>query len=312
MFARGLIIQILSGRHPWSEIISERPELHIVVMISRGHGPQRPNSHPAIIDPDWDIIQRCLLRKPELRPLADEVLCARTKTRNFIMFGEAGVGKSALVNLIAGEDLAETSASAQICTLKSTEYPVTVSDSLFHVNLFDTMGLDSPTMNNAGYLDALVKAHKLIVSLKNRGGIHGLLFCIKASRVSNTVQQNYRLFYEFLCQEQVPLALVITNLENEENMEDWWTMNKAHIENARIVPVTHVCITTIRGYQNAYEARYIESRKKVLNMLKELGSCDACSVDESVWFARMSKKLGEFLVPTKELGKNRQKMLQAA
>lgn len=151
-------------------------------------------------------------------------------------------------------------------------------------------------MNNAGYLDALVKAHELIVSLKSRGGVHALLFCIKGDRVSNTIQENHRLFFEFLflCQEQMPLALVVTNLENEENMDHWWTMNKAHIENSGIIPITHVCITTTKGYQNVHEARYFESRK-VLNMLRELGSRDACVVDVKDWFVRMR----EFLIPAK-------------
>ncbi|KAG2040432.1 hypothetical protein BDR03DRAFT_857773 [Suillus americanus] len=237
-------------------------------------------------------------------------MSSRPQPPNFIIFGEMDVGKSSLVNLIAGKQLAESSSGAQLCTLQSTEYPVAISDSQLNVNLFDTVGLNSPTMNNAGYLDALVKAHELIVSLKNRGGVHGLLFCIKAGRVSNTIQQNYRLFFECLCQEQVPLALVVTFLENEENMDDWWTIHKPLLENSGIVPVMHVCITTIRGYQNAYEAKYFESRKKVLNMLKELGSRDPCLVDGSVWFARMGKKLGEFLVPTQGLGGSRQKMLQ--
>jgi hypothetical protein len=80
--------------------------------------------------------------------------------------------------------------------------------------------LNSPTLNNAGYLDALVNAHELVVSLKSRGGVHGLLFCIRAGRISTTIQQNYRLFFEFLFQEQVPLVLVVTGLENEPNMDD--------------------------------------------------------------------------------------------
>ncbi|KAG1840864.1 hypothetical protein C8R48DRAFT_781598 [Suillus tomentosus] len=237
-------------------------------------------------------------------------MSSQSRPPNFIIFGEMGVGKSSLVNLIAGNQLATSSSGAQSCTLESTEYPVTFSDPRLNVNLYDTVGLDSPSMNSAGYLDALVKAHELIVSLKNRGGVNGLLFCIKAGRVSNTVQQNYRLFFEFLCEERVPLALVITNLENEPNMDDWWTMNKAHIEKSGIDPVTHVCITTIKGYKNAYEARYLESRAKVLNMLRELGNNDACSVDVSSWFARVCKKLREFLVPAKGLGRSRQKMLQ--
>jgi serine/threonine protein kinase len=74
MFTRGFIKQILSGRHPWSEIKSEKPELRILKMITDGCRPQRPDGRPVIIDLDWDIIQRCLLLKPKLRPSADEVL----------------------------------------------------------------------------------------------------------------------------------------------------------------------------------------------------------------------------------------------
>ncbi|KAG2144222.1 hypothetical protein DEU56DRAFT_754291 [Suillus clintonianus] len=42
--------------------------------MSKGCGPQRPDGHPAIIDSDWNFIQKCLQFKPELRPSADEVL----------------------------------------------------------------------------------------------------------------------------------------------------------------------------------------------------------------------------------------------
>ncbi|KAG2367138.1 hypothetical protein BDR07DRAFT_1272910 [Suillus spraguei] len=223
-------------------------------------------------------------------------MCPRLRPPNFIIIGEMGVGKSSLVNLIAEDRLAESSSGAQRCTLKSTEYPVTFSDSRFNLNLFDTVALDNTITNNAGYLDALVKTHELVVSLKNRGGVHGLLFCVKAGRVSTAVQQNYKLFFEFLCQGQVPLALVVTNLENEEKMDDWWTKNKAHVENSGIVPFTHVCITTIKGHQNEYEARYFESRKKVLNMLMELGTRDASLLDVSDRSPRIYKKLRELLL----------------
>jgi serine/threonine protein kinase len=161
MFTRGFIKQILSGQHPSSEIKSEKPELRILKMITDGCGPQRPDDHPVIIDSHWDIIQRCLLPRPKLRPPANEVLdlvkstilfynasrsvdrsppvFARTQPRNFIIFGEMGVGKSALVNLIAGEQLAKSSSGTQSCTLESTEYPIRLSDPMLNVNLFDTV-----------------------------------------------------------------------------------------------------------------------------------------------------------------------------
>ncbi|KAG2158175.1 uncharacterized protein EDB93DRAFT_1198789, partial [Suillus bovinus] len=66
-----IMLQVLSGRRPWSEIPSEG---FIIVSISHGCGPQRPDGHPAIMDSDWKFIQKCLQSGPELRPSADEVL----------------------------------------------------------------------------------------------------------------------------------------------------------------------------------------------------------------------------------------------
>ncbi|KAG2370305.1 hypothetical protein BDR07DRAFT_1386970 [Suillus spraguei] len=229
---------------------------------------------------------------------------------NFVVFGEMGVGKSSLINLVAGKTVAKSSSGLKSCTLDSTEYGITLSTPQLNVRLFDTVGLNSVTMSDKSYLDALVKAHKLIASLQNQGGVHGLLFCIKGgNRILESTQQNYRLFHEFLCEEKVPLALVITNLENEGNMDDWWTNNRDDIKEYGIAPVAQVCITTVRGLGNAYEAKYEESRKKVCNMLATLGRGDACSVDIS-WLARMCKKLQQLFIPGKALRQSRQKMLQ--
>ncbi|KAG1889129.1 hypothetical protein F4604DRAFT_1568616 [Suillus subluteus] len=233
-----------------------------------------------------------------------------TAPLNFIVFGEMGVGKSSLINLVAGKTLAKSSSGLKSCTLESTEYAITLPEPQLNVKLFDTVGLNNTTMNDKSYLDALVKAHKLIASLQNQGGVHGLLFCIKGgNRILESTQQNYRLFHEFLCQGKVPLALVITNLENEENMDDWWTNNQDDIKEYGIAPVTQVCITTIKGLKNVYEEKYSESRKKVCDMLTTLGRGDACLVDIN-WFARMCKRLRQFFIPGKALGKSREKMLQ--
>ncbi|OJA15855.1 hypothetical protein AZE42_11214 [Rhizopogon vesiculosus] len=66
-----VMLQILSGRLPWSEIRSEPP---IIISISQGRGPRRPDGHPSILDSDWNFIQKCLRHGPKLRPSADEVL----------------------------------------------------------------------------------------------------------------------------------------------------------------------------------------------------------------------------------------------
>jgi putative ribosome biogenesis GTPase RsgA len=58
---------------------------------------------------------------------------------NFIIFGEMGVGKSSLINLIAGANLATASSGVTRCTLQSTEYKVRLHDSQYEVNLYDTV-----------------------------------------------------------------------------------------------------------------------------------------------------------------------------
>ncbi|KAG1730739.1 kinase-like domain-containing protein, partial [Suillus lakei] len=69
-----VMLQILSGRHPWSEIQSVPPDFRIMFELSSGCGPQRPYGHPEIKDFDWKFIQKCLQFEPELRPSADKVL----------------------------------------------------------------------------------------------------------------------------------------------------------------------------------------------------------------------------------------------
>jgi hypothetical protein len=255
-----------------------------------------------------------------------------THPQNFVVFGEMGVGKSSLINLIAGKELAEVSSGAKSCTLDSKEHTIDLTDYQRDIRLYDTVskhgdlhdirgilrqimqaGLNEPSMNNASYVDALVNAHKLIQSLRENGGIHGLLFCIRGGRITNIAQQNYKLFYEFLCQEKVPIALVINGLENEPDMDGWWTQNRNHIEKSGIDSVNHVCITTVMGHDNAYERRYWDSRKKVHKMLNELAHGTGYSADVSSWFGRMCKKLREFLVPGSKvpwLGKSHDKMMK--
>ncbi|OJA09841.1 hypothetical protein AZE42_10826, partial [Rhizopogon vesiculosus] len=97
-------------------------------------------------------------------------------------------------------------------------------------------------------------------------------------------------------------------------MDNWWTQNQAHVEKSGIASVAHACITATKGYNNAYEKRYLESRKKVHKMLNELTCGAACLVDTDHRFARVTVyKLRGVLAPGKVpwvVGKSRAKMMQ--
>jgi tRNA U34 5-carboxymethylaminomethyl modifying GTPase MnmE/TrmE len=167
---------------------------------------------------------------------------------NIILFGETGVGKSSVINLIAGEQVAGTSSDAVGCTMSSTLHEFSIKGRQFHI--WDTVGLEEPTMGVNGYLPAIEKSIELIQRLSSQSGVDLLLMCIRGNRLTATTQSNYRLFYEGLCGSKVPIAFVITHLEWEDDMEDWWTRNVKHVENFGMKCAGHACITTLKRARN--------------------------------------------------------------
>ncbi|KIK42286.1 hypothetical protein CY34DRAFT_39915, partial [Suillus luteus UH-Slu-Lm8-n1] len=133
---------------------------------------------------------------------------------NVVLFGQAGAGKSSVVNLLAGKDIAHTSPGMQRCTLQWQEYHIEFGGESYTV--FDTVGLEEPQLGIQEYLETVQNAYWLIKKLESEGGIDLLLFCMRAGRVSGMLQSNYRLFHEFLCEKKVPIVLAITNLEREQ------------------------------------------------------------------------------------------------
>jgi hypothetical protein len=186
---------------------------------------------------------------------------------NIVIFGETGAGKSSVINLVAGREVAHTSSGWERCTQHWTEYTI-IFDNGTPYQVFDTVGLEDPRVDSGEYLTAITNADSLINALNGRGGINLLLFCIRGGRVTATMQSNYRLFFEFFCQEKVPVALVVTNLEREERMEDWYTRNVGHLEKYAIHSVGHACITAATTINSRRGASYEESRVTVCDLVR--------------------------------------------
>jgi predicted GTPase len=176
-----------------------------------------------------------------------------------------GVGKSSLINLMAGEEVANISPDTQRCTMRWQEYTISFGGDSYKV--FDTMGLEEPWLGIKGYLETVENAYGLIKALDHEGGIDLLLFCIRAGRDFASLKSNYQLFHEFLCEKKVPIVLVITGLEREQKMEDWWDRNKRTLEIFRIQVAGHACITSklIGRHRDLYE----ESRITIRNLVKQ-------------------------------------------
>ncbi|KIJ67505.1 hypothetical protein HYDPIDRAFT_127534 [Hydnomerulius pinastri MD-312] len=257
-----------------------------------------PNSLPdAPPDPALAPVPNFLRDAPP--PSAPNSPAASPKTFNVVLFGEAGAGKSSVINLIAGKHLAETSPGANICTMDSTAYKVTLES--WDFCLYDTVGLVDPDFGVNGYLGAIEKAVTLIRSLGAAGGVHLLLYCLRGGRITKTMQSHYRLFHEVLCDKKVPIALVVTHLENEVNMEDWWIQSESIIKKHGMDTIGYACITSAGDWTPYYKDKRMESQKKIRALLTEHAARSSAFQTESEdWLTVFLKRVtGSALVSSR-------------
>ena len=210
--------------------------------------------------------------------------------KNIVLFGQTGAGKSSVVNLMAGEKIAKVSPDLERCTLHWQEYTVAFDGHSFKV--FDTVGFEEPDLGVKEYLDVIANAYNLIAKLQNEGGIHLLLFCVRAGRFTSTIPNNYRLVYEWLCEKKVPIVLVLTGLEREQRMDDWWTKYKPTFDKYGIVVDSHACITSALGLEGRHRQLYEQSRRLIRQLVIQYTHDDQAAYQGGeAWYRKVARKL---------------------
>jgi len=209
-----------------------------------------------------------------------------TNKSNIILFGESGAGKSSVVNMLStNEHTADISSGARGCTFESRSFDI---DVLGHpTTIWDTAGLDEGDAGRIPKSEAIVLLYKLLRSLSD--GVSLLMFVMRAPRIKGSVPQNWKLFYEIICQKKVPIVIVITGLENEENMDEWWWENKGAFQNYDIHPTGFACITASRGKRNRdgrgkFDDEYENSREKVQRLIRSTCLTSPWCVPAAEWF----------------------------
>ena len=191
--------------------------------------------------------------------------------------------------MVLGEDKARMSNGALGCTFETAEY-VTQIDGVTY-RLWDTAGLNEGKFGTVTGADAVARIFHLIQKLKD--GVHLLVFCIRVPRIHDTAARNYQIFSDGLCASKVPTVIIMTGLENEEPMDEWWEENKTQFTRMGMSFNGHACITATKGKfktslgAHTFEKEYKESvprvKKLISNHCLEEG-WKMVSVYESVFF----------------------------
>ncbi|KAF8997398.1 P-loop containing nucleoside triphosphate hydrolase protein, partial [Cyathus striatus] len=160
---------------------------------------------------------------------------------NIIIYGQTGAGKSSVINMIPGDpgNLAKVSNSARGVTDRATLYRKTIYGKTF--NVWDTPGLNEGDEGGIEGKRAVEILHNLISSLAN--GVNLLVLVMRGPRINAFLPKNYDLLHNVICERKVPIALIVTGLDQEDDRRVWWDMNKGAFHQYGMYPQGHVCIS---------------------------------------------------------------------
>ena len=216
------------------------------------------------------LANHCGLSIPEATSLVEQ-FGRPLRPFNVVLIGETGVGKSSIINLLVGDSVAETSSGINRCTLDFRSYKIKTGTQQFYI--WDTVGFNGIEIRHDMCERAIENAIRLVHDLSRQGGIDLLVFCKKHGRHTPSELNFYKLFEEFLCKGQVPVAVVITHLEFQNPMDKWWELNgESFVKALGRDVIGHACITSLPlhdPHDQKLRDKILSSRLSVQAMLED-------------------------------------------
>jgi len=189
--------------------------------------------------------------------------------------------------MLVGKAVAKVSNGAGGCTFQNDSYEADIGGT--PIRIFDTAGLDEGEEGRVPHSKAVQGLYTLIRKLD---GISLLVFCMRG-RVKANTRANWLLFNKVICGETVPTIAVVTGLEAEANLDDWWKRdeNKKVFKSYDMKPKGVCCVVSVRGHNNQYAEMYRESQEKLRKLILSSHRREPWSREKEAWFSHICREV---------------------
>ncbi|KAI9573358.1 hypothetical protein HD554DRAFT_861763 [Boletus coccyginus] len=224
------------------------------------------------------------------------------KTTNVIVCGEPGVAAGRVINLIVDDIIIKPLTDYDREAMAVTPIDATLQSK--NIRIFYVIGPRDPYLDLQVYHTAIRNMYELVQRAKDAGGIHLVLLCMVGSKVTAAVENNYRLFHDYICDGKVPMMLIVTGLGRMKRMEDWWDKHKSDRELQAMRIVKHACITVLQGEDDEHEKKYKDSMLTMQRLLTDFMEEDGlgatlkahCPDDVDRWFVFAGRRTIDLLL----------------
>jgi GTPase SAR1 family protein len=173
-----------------------------------------------------------------------------------LVFGTTGVGKTTVCNVLANEN-EPTNDGVKGVTFKNRQTQIFQIDNKEAV-LIDTIGLNEGSHGTVPSKDSLLSLIKLLKFSKE--GYNLLIHIFQKGRITQTDENNYKLFREIITQNKIPTIAVVTNCEGYDPMSNWlYKKNDSEIDN-----ITYIKNAGL-NYDDIVCVAFPEAERKELN-----------------------------------------------
>ncbi|KIK70100.1 hypothetical protein GYMLUDRAFT_541773 [Collybiopsis luxurians FD-317 M1] len=219
-------------------------------------------------------------------------------SRTIIIFGPPGSGKSSVISMLL-EDDSNSPIDSNLPSLQIAQnygcnptpfyhksYEVSICE--FTYLIYDVTGVaeDTPNFTSSATFQNL---QNLVRNLALNGPSL-LILCVRGPEIKRNTKRNFHLFFDGIFNKEIPIALVVTGLEDEKpTMESWWARNNNVLNKFRIRFSAHACITASRHAQE----RYFDSRNALKSLIVQHAVAPGVArteKDTKVWLASIAKR----------------------